>query len=120
MPITARLSRKFYERFGDDITDELVNWFNTVDTTYRTDLRELNERNYERFDARLEQRLAQMAETLRSEIAETRAELRTGFAEVRAEMSDNRAMLIKWMFVFWTGMTVTNVGIMFALVRMVS
>jgi hypothetical protein len=100
MPITARLSRKFYERFGDEITDELVNWFNSVDATYRTDLRELNERNYERFDARLEQRLAQMAGSLRSEIAET------------------RVSLIKWMFVFWTGMTVTNVGIMFALVKL--
>lgn len=26
MPVTARLSRKFYERFGDDLTNELVEW----------------------------------------------------------------------------------------------
>ena len=28
MPVTAKLSRKFYERFGDDIANELVDWFN--------------------------------------------------------------------------------------------
>ena len=24
MPVTAKLSRKFYERFGDELTNELV------------------------------------------------------------------------------------------------
>ena len=28
MPVTARLSRKFYETFGDEIANELVEWFN--------------------------------------------------------------------------------------------
>ena len=28
MPVTARLSRKFYETFGDQIANELVEWFN--------------------------------------------------------------------------------------------
>jgi hypothetical protein len=53
--ITAKLSRKFYERFGEDTANELVDWFNTLDATYRSDLKEVNERSYERFDARLEQ-----------------------------------------------------------------
>ena len=43
MPVTARLSRRFYEQFGDEVTNELVEWFNSVDATYRGDLRELNE-----------------------------------------------------------------------------
>ena len=30
MPVTAKLSRQFYEKFGDDITNELVEWFNKV------------------------------------------------------------------------------------------
>ena len=34
VPVTAKLSRKFYERFGDDIANELVDWFNMVDATY--------------------------------------------------------------------------------------
>ena len=35
VPVTAKLSRKFYEKFGDDIANELVEWFNMVDATYR-------------------------------------------------------------------------------------
>ena len=79
MPVTARLSKKFYEKFGEDVTNELVDWFNAVDLTYRTDLRELNELNFARFDARL------------------KAELQA----LRAELQAQKAELIKWMFAFW-------------------
>ncbi len=64
MPVTAVLSRKFYEKFGEDVTNELVNWFNTVDATYRAELRELNELNFARFDAKLGQRLAELESRL--------------------------------------------------------
>ena len=64
MPVTAVLSQKFYEKFGEDVTNELVNWFNAVDATYRADLRELNELNFARFDARLGQRLAELESRL--------------------------------------------------------
>ena len=69
MPVTAKLSRKFYERFGDELTNELVEWFNQVDATYRGELRELNELNFARFDVKLDQR-----------IAEVKAELHAGLA----------------------------------------
>src|SRR5213595_4251438 len=71
VPVTAKLSRKFYETFGDEIANDLVDWFNAVDATYRADLRELNELNFARFDAKLEQRMAE----LRSSVAERLAEL---------------------------------------------
>jgi len=48
-----RLSRKFYETFGDELANEFVEWFNTVDATYRADLRDLNELNSARLDAKL-------------------------------------------------------------------
>ena len=102
MPVTARLSRKFYERFGDDIASEFVDWFNAVDLTYQNQLKELNELNWERFKA-----------TLQAESAAIRGELRAGLAEVRgdfrSEMAAMRADLIKWMFVFWCG-TVVGLG----------
>ena len=53
MPVTAKLSRKFYERLGDDIASELVDWFNAVDLTYQTQLKEMNDLNWERFRATL-------------------------------------------------------------------
>ncbi|MBI4502236.1 MAG: DUF1640 domain-containing protein [Gemmatimonadetes bacterium] len=60
MPVTAKLSRKFYEVLGDDVANELVEWFNQVDATYRADWRDLNEVGFARFDAKLEQRAAQL------------------------------------------------------------
>jgi len=48
------LSLKFYETFGEDVTNELVDWFNTVDATYRADLRDLSDLQYARFEAKLE------------------------------------------------------------------
>ena len=92
MPVTATLSRAFYERLGDDITNELVNWLNAVDESYRTDLRELNELNYARFEARLDAKL----QTLKTELHAQKAEL------------------IKWMFVFWAP---TALGVVAILVR---
>jgi hypothetical protein len=77
--VTAKLSREFYERFGDEIVDELVGLLNTVDAVSRDNLRELNELNFARFDAKLEQRIAELR-------AELRTELRTGLSEVRNEL----------------------------------
>jgi hypothetical protein len=37
------LSRRFYDVFGEEIANELVDCFNAVDSTYRGDLRALNE-----------------------------------------------------------------------------
>src|SRR6266699_1839165 len=75
MPVTATLSRKFYEKLGDGITNELVNWFNQVDTTYRTELKELNETNFAWFDAKLDQRVAQLDAKLERFRAEVNAKL---------------------------------------------
>src|ERR1700730_4462127 len=75
VPVTARLSQRFYEKFGDEVTKELVDWFNEVDATYRADLRELNELNYARFDAKLVQRFAQADAKLEQRLAQTDAKL---------------------------------------------
>ena len=60
MPVTAKLSKEFYDKFGHAVVDELVNWFNQVDATYRGELRELNELNFARFEAKLEAGLARL------------------------------------------------------------
>jgi hypothetical protein len=51
-----------------------------VDLTYRSDLRELNELNFARFDAKLEQRLAKLRAELRTEIDSLRADLIRGMS----------------------------------------
>lgn len=70
MPVTARLSKLFYDRLGEEVANELVDWFNTVDATYRADLRELNELNFSRFDAKLEQHLAELEARLERRLGE--------------------------------------------------
>src|SRR5438105_11113277 len=88
--ITAKLSRKFYDTFGDEIANELVTWFNNVDTTYRADLRDLNETNFARFDAKLEQRLA-----------EADAKWEGRWHQLDVKLAELKSELLKWMFLFW-------------------
>ena len=86
MPVTARLSRKFYETFGDEIANELVEWLNTVDAAYRLDLKEFNETNFARFDAKLEQRLAEFGAKLEVRLAEFQVKFETGLAEFEVKL----------------------------------
>jgi len=85
--------------------EELVTWLNEMDSGSRTDLRELNELNFARFDAKLEQRVAEVKTELHKEVDQLRVELRTGLAEVRSEFRSGLAvrsrMLVKWMVGIW-------------------
>ena len=102
MPVTAKLSKRFYDVLGEDVANELVDWFNAVDLTYRTDLRELNELNFARFDAKLEQRLAEL-----------RVEFRTELQHVRTE-------LLRWMFGFWVTTLLSIGGLLVAILSSAS
>jgi ribosomal protein L29 len=126
VPVTARLSKRFYEVLGEDIANELVDWFNAVDLTYRTDLRELNELNFARFDAKLEQRLAELRaefrtelhtelHQVRAELAGLRAELRTGLHDGNTALERVRVELLRWMFGFWVTTFLGLAGLMIAL-----
>lgn len=113
MPVTAKLSKKFYDRLGEELANELVEWFNLVDGTYKSDLREINEANFARFDAKLEQRLAEFRAQFGAEI---RGEMHAGFARLDKAIAGARAEMIKWSFVFWVG-NVIAVGGLLALLR---
>jgi hypothetical protein len=85
-----------------------------VDLTYRTELRELNDLNFARFDAKVGERLAELRTGLRTEI---RAEMDARFAKVderfekvdkRLELlgdqiRDSKTSLIKWVIGLWIG-----------------
>ena len=110
MPVTAKLSRKFYEKLGDDVAGELVDWFNAVDSTYKSELKEMNELNWQRFKATLHEEISSLraeSPSLRAEISTLRAELRGEMAAFRSDISpEMKAMqteLMKWMFIYWSG-----------------
>ena len=119
MPVTAKLSREFYEKFGDDVTNELVEWFNLVDATYRSDLRELNELNYARFEAKLEQRIAELRAEMQAGFARADARMDTGFARVDQRLAEFEARLTKRMLNFWTAQAATTAGLVFVVVKLV-
>lgn len=115
MPVTAKLSQAFYAKLGDDIANELVTWFNAVDATYRADLRELNELNFARFDAKLEQRIVQLEARLDTRFTQEIARLEAKFdTKIDTGLAGLRAELIRWMFAFWVG----NLAIMVAVLRL--
>ena len=141
MPVTIKLSRKFYEKLGEDLANELVDWFNKVDATYRGDLREVNELNFARFDAKLEQRLVELDAKwgskwsaldakLEQRVAQLHADLQTGLATLKGELlaeigklrgettaaiARAQSTTVKWMFRFWAptaaGIVATAVGV---------
>ena len=140
VPVTAKLSGKFYEKLGDDVANELVDWFNSVDATYRSDLKELNELNFARFDAKveqrwaqldakLEQRLAQLDAKLEQRVAELRAEMQVRIAELKSEMhagfarvdqrfAELETRLTKRLFAFWIAQAATTAGLVLGVVKL--
>jgi len=129
VPVTAKLSRKFYEKLGDDVANELVDWFNSVDATYRSDLKELNELNFARFDAKVEQRWAQLDAKLEQRVAELRAEMQVRIAELKSEMhagfarvdqrfAELETRLTKRLFAFWIAQAATTAGLVLGVVKL--
>ena len=129
MPVTARLSGKFYEQFGDEITNELVDWFNAVDSTYQTQLKEVNDLNwarmqarFEAFDARLDVFEAKI--TGRMDAFEERILGRTGAqdgrmdafgAKIEGRFDKIQREMLVWMFGFWSATVIPIIGLMLAL-----
>lgn len=125
MLVTAKLSKKFYEKLGDDVANELVDWLNQMDAVYRSEFRDLFELNFAKFDAKLEQRLAEVK-------AELQTEVRTGLGALESRMNafEGRMLgfegrmegrigalegrLVKWMFLFWA----TTLGALIALQKL--
>jgi hypothetical protein len=114
VPVIARLSKRFYDVVGEDVAGELVDWLNAVeqDLTDRARFRQLNELNFARLDARLEQHVAEfrlgrpgeiggLRGELRKEIPSLRGEILGLGVEFRAELHRVRNELLCWMFGFW-------------------
>jgi ABC-type phosphate transport system auxiliary subunit len=119
MPV-AKLSREFYDRFGDKVTDELVNCLNSIEASYRAEIKDLFAAHFGRFEEKLERRLAESAahlgrfeEELEHRLAATKAELRQEIAGLRVEIHSVKADVIKWTFVFWAPVALAVIGLYF-------
>ena len=122
MPVTAKLSREFYEKFGDRIADEFVNWFNQVDATYRSEFKDLFEANFSRQDARLEQRLAQFEAKVEQRLAQFEAKVEQRLAHIEAKVEQRLAEMrvelerrigeqTRWLFAAWAVVLASVIGL---------
>lgn len=82
--MTARLSARYCEKFGDDLTNERVGWLNPVDTTYRSARWALSQLNFARCDANLEQRLDTLDAKWEQRVAARDAKPEHRMTELRA------------------------------------
>ena len=125
LPVTAKFSEEFYERLGHGVADELVDWFNTVDATYRSDLRDLFQGQFTAlrheiaqrlaaFDAKLEQRISEVRGELRGVGGELREEIAGLETRLRVDMHSMQTRLVRWMVAMWAG----TIGTMIALLRL--
>ena len=119
MPV-AKLSREFYDRFGDKVTDELVNCLNSIEASYRAEIKDLFAVHFGRFEEKLERRTAETAnhfarfeEKFEHRLGATKAELRQDIAGLRVEIHSVKADLIKWTFVFWAPVALAMIGLYF-------
>ena len=130
-----RAERTFTDTFGEDVVNELVDWFNHMNATYRADLRDMNELNFVRFDATLQQRLAEADAKWERRFAEFSSKWERRWAEFTSEwerrwagsatkserqfsalserMAIFEARIIKWMFVMWIGTIGTLIALTF-------
>lgn len=100
-------------------------WFNQVDAQYKSELKDLAEGYYRRFQADLRGEIGTIRADLGTLRAELRAELhseigglRGEMGGLRAEMAGLRAELLKWMFGFWVGNVAATIGIVFAAIKL--
>jgi hypothetical protein len=118
MPVTPNLLLKLRKALGDEGANDLVTWVDQATARELGHNREMAELHYGRFDARLEQRLAELRTELDARIGSVRADLQTRIDRVDTRIESVRADLIKWMFIFWVGTIVPLAGLMVALVKL--
>ena len=98
------------DRLGEQIADELVGWFNAVDLTYRSDLREINELNFSQFDSKMEQRFAEFDAKWEKKLAELDAKWERRLAEQNALIERRFAEPTRGLFLSWAAQLALLVG----------
>ena len=104
MPYTANFSERFYEKLGHDVVTELIDLVNHMDLAYRTELRDQNDANFQKFEAVLRGEMSTLEARL-----ERKMEVR--FAALRGEMAAGQANMLKWMVFLFLGAVLTVVGV---------
>ena len=138
MPITAKLSNKLYEKLGDDVTNELVEWLNLVDTSYRQEFKDLFDANFHRLESEmggLREHVDSRLQTMEARIAGMEgvmnarllgldgrmvelqgrliAEMDAKLGSIQVQIGKQKWSLLTWTILMWLG----TLGFMAAMLR---
>ena len=112
MPV-AKLSREFYEKFGNKLTDELVNCLNSIEASYRAELRDLFDAQFGRFEEKLLGRLTNGNADLGARVTQLRADLDLKIEQLRGELHSTKAEMLKWGVALWVPVALAVIGLYF-------
>ncbi|HFB67955.1 MAG TPA: hypothetical protein ENJ66_03245 [Calditrichae bacterium] len=121
MPV-IQVGKTLREKLGEEGVQELIDLINSSQQQQKEDILTFVE---EKFERRLSEEISklrvdmvEMNQQLRSEMVEMNQQLRGEMVEqmagLRTEISQTRAELIKWMFIFWVGQVGMILGILLA------
>jgi hypothetical protein len=105
--------KALYGRLGDAVTNELVDWMNQVDAAYKSDLKEVNEQNFARFDAKLEQRIAELRMEIRGVEARLDAKIDVSIANLRASIDETLRSQTRFQYFAWSAILIVIVPLWF-------
>jgi hypothetical protein len=131
MSVSARLPRQLQEAIGREAADGLLEWMTAMDQ-HRAELRELNELNATRIDARLGElradlrlEMAGLRQEMHAADALLRQEMIAGFGRLealiertRTDLARTRADLMKWALTFGIGVTGAATGLVLVIERL--
>ena len=120
------------DRISDEGARALADILNTVENSAQKATLEIAEERFEKRVAQVEARLDAKIDTvaaglkveiadvkaeLKTEIAHSEARLETKIAQVKVEISESKAEVIKWMFIFWAGQIGAMIAILFVFLK---
>jgi hypothetical protein len=118
VPLAIKLSKKFYDRFGDEIVTEFVDLLNEVDATYKSELKELIEAQSTRLDAKLDNGLAEVRAELKltaskAELKDLERRMEVGFADMRTALEKGLKEQTRFFFLAWSALLASNIALWF-------
>lgn len=108
MPIILNPSPAIRERLGDQATSELIDMLGTIDSTHVIELRQLNEHNVVRLEAKLDWRFTEIRLEMERRFAESRSEMERRFTDldgrisgIRVDLADRMSAMRRWLIATW-------------------
>jgi len=86
-----------------------VNCLNSIEASYRAELRELFDAHFGQFEEKLERRLLDT----KADLGITKAELGIKIEQLRVELHSTKADVLKWSLALWVPVALAVIGLYF-------